>query len=79
VIHVEVLKLYPDAEVPHFEVLDRTDDRLVLLYESTRHFCDLAEGLMHACAIHFGETIDIAREALPADIGSRERFVLTRS
>jgi Haem-NO-binding len=79
VIHVEVLKLYPDAEMPHFEVLDRTDDRLVLLYESARHFGDLAEGLMHGCASHFGETIHIAREALPADIGSRERFVLTRS
>ena len=79
VIHVEVRKLYPDAEMPHFEVLDRTDNRLVLLYESARHFGDLAEGLMHACASHFGETIEIAREALPADIGSRERFVLTRS
>jgi hypothetical protein len=79
VIHVEVRKLYPEAEMPHFEVLDRTDNRLVLLYESPRHFGDLAEGLMHACAVHFGETIDIAREALPADTGSRERFVLTRS
>jgi hypothetical protein len=79
VIHVEVRKLYPDADMPHFEVLDRTDNRLVLLYQSTRHFGDLAEGLMHACAVHFGETIDITREALPAESGSRERFVLTRS
>ena len=79
VIHVEVRKLYPEAEMPHFEVLDRTDTRLVLLYESRRHFADLAEGLMHACAVHFGESIDITREALPVDTGSRERFVLTRS
>ena len=78
VIHVEVRKLYPDAELPHFEIIERTDERLVLLYESSRHFADMAEGLMHACSGHFGETIDIAREALPAPNGSRVRFVLTR-
>ena len=77
-IHAEVRKLYPDAELPHFEVLERTEERLVLLYESSRHFADLAEGLMHACASHFGETIDIARETLSADSGSRERFTLIR-
>jgi hypothetical protein len=78
VIHVEVCKLYPDAELPHFEVVERTPGCLVLLYASTRHFADLAEGLMHACAGHFGEAIDIARETLPAQSGSRVRFTLTR-
>jgi hypothetical protein len=78
VIHVEVRKLYPDAEVPHFEVLERSATRMVLLYESARHFADLAEGLMHGCGAHFGERLTIARESLPAEAGSRVRFTLER-
>jgi hypothetical protein len=79
IIHVEVRKLYPDAEVPHFEVLERTATRMVLLYESARHFADLAEGLMHGCGAHFGERLAIARESLPAEAGSRVRFTLERA
>lgn len=55
VIHVEVMKLYPDAQLPRFESLSRTDDELKLLYRSDRHLGDLAEGLLEGCIIHFGE------------------------
>lgn len=79
VIHREVRKLYADAELPHFEVVERTPDRLVLLYESPRHFADLAEGLIQGCARHFGETLRITREDLPAATGSRVRFTTERA
>ena len=36
VIHAEVLKLYPDAELPRFEVEAHTPEQLVLVYESAR-------------------------------------------
>jgi len=76
VIHVEVLKLYPDAELPRFDVEHMDAQKLVLLYQSPRHFEDLAEGLMRGCVAHFGEPIHITREV--ADNGSSQRFHLTR-
>lgn len=76
IIHVEVLKLYPDAELPRFDVEHMDDRKLVLLYQSPRHFEDLAEGLMRGCVAHFGEPIHITREA--ADSGASQRFHLTR-
>jgi hypothetical protein len=79
VIHMEVHKLYPDAELPRFEVLERSENRMVLLYQSLRHFADLAEGLIQGCGEHFGQPLSIVRENLPADAGSRVRFTLVRA
>ena len=62
VIHAEVLKLHPDAELPsfHTEVLD--DERMVFVYRSPRHMDDLAAGLIAGCAAHFGDEIRVERE-----------------
>jgi hypothetical protein len=79
VIHVEVRKLYPDAELPHFEILERSAKRMVLLYQSARHFADLAEGLIQGCAEHFREPLAIGRESVSAESGSRVRFTLERA
>jgi hypothetical protein len=76
VIHREVRKLYPDAELPRFEVAERTPLRMILIYASARHFADLAEGLIRACGRHFGQDIALTRESLPAGGGSRVRFTL---
>lgn len=78
VIHAEVLKLYPDAQLPRFTVEEHTPQRLILLYDSPRHFEDLAEGLMRGCMAHFGERADMARNTLQENGVQRERFVLTR-
>lgn len=78
IIHAEVRKLYPDAELPKFDVEHHDAKRLVLLYDSRRHFEDLADGLMRGCLAHFGGGIDIAREAVGEGPSRRERFVLTR-
>jgi hypothetical protein len=51
---------------------------MVILYESPRHFADLAEGLFGGCARHYGETLTIVRENLACEAGSRVRFVLER-
>jgi len=66
VIHVEVKKLYPDAELPSFEVLEHTPERLRMVYRSERHLGDLAEGLLDACIAHFGEreSVSLQRENL---------------
>lgn len=79
IIHAEVLKLYPDAELPRFIVEHHDAHRLVLLYQSPRHFEDLAEGLMHGCVAHFGEPIRIERETNTATATAGQRFTLTRN
>ena len=73
-VHVEVLKLYPDAELPTFEWNQPADDTLVLVYSSARPFADLAVGLINGCAAHFNESLALEREDI--DAGS-VRFTLT--
>lgn len=79
IIHAEVLKLYPDAQLPRFDVEHHDAGRLVLLYRSSRHFEDLAEGLIRGCVDHFGEALTVQREQVTQDGASLERFVLTRT
>jgi hypothetical protein len=77
-IHVEVRKLYPDAELPVFTYDDSTEGQLVMTYSSTRPFGDLAQGLIAGCIAHYGEDIGVERQDLPDDEMTRVRFTLTR-
>ncbi|RJG02529.1 heme NO-binding domain-containing protein [Noviherbaspirillum sedimenti] len=77
-IHIEVKKLYPDAELPSFQHDFPEPDRMILVYNSRRPFADLAEGLIGGCIDHFRETIALAREDLLCADGTRVRFTLTR-
>lgn len=58
-IHVDVLKLYPDAELPRFNTLERSPDCLIIDYISSRALEHLALGLLQGSARQFGETVDI--------------------
>ncbi len=60
-IHVEVRKLYPDAELPTLEFHQLGPGDIELRYESARPFADLAEGLIRGCAKHFGEEFELTR------------------
>lgn len=53
VIHREVLKLYPDAQLPKFKYEDQKGQSLVMLYFSKRKLCTLAEGLISGAAIYY--------------------------
>ncbi len=57
VIHPEVRKLYPGAEVPHFDFDARQPDRLVMSYHSTRRLCAFGEGLIEGAAAHYHEEV----------------------
>jgi Haem-NO-binding len=59
IIHPEVRKLYPGADVPDFDMDSSSPDVLVLGYHSKRKLCALAEGLISGAAIHFGEVATI--------------------
>ena len=76
-IHVEVLKLYPDAELPKFEIEESSNNKLVLVYTSVRRMSDLAVGLMEEAANHFKEDIAITKELITPD-GESVRFILTK-
>lgn len=77
-IHSEVLKLYPDAELPTFLCDDSRSGILVLDYKSKRPFADLAEGLIEGCIAHFGGRITLERKDRPeGDV--QARFTLTQA
>jgi Haem-NO-binding len=63
IIHAEVIKLYPDAELPTFQC-KRDANKLYLTYHSHRHFADLAEGLILGSSDYFGEAFTIQRDEL---------------
>lgn len=77
-IHVEVRKLYPDAELPVFYYRDLSSSRLELIYESSRNLPDLAHGLIEGCAAHFGEVIQIERLSRTQAGVPQTVFTLTR-
>lgn len=76
IVHVEVKKLYPDAELPSFETVLISPDRMAMTYRSPRCLGDFAEGLMIGVFKHFGETVSLARS--DEDGGRIVRFELTR-
>ncbi len=75
-IHVEVLKLYPDAELPRFETKRLDENHLELVYHSKRKMSHFALGLIHACGDHFNTQLVVQSEALEAD-GSVVRFLVS--
>ena len=78
VIHAEVKKLYPDAQLPRFITEEYSNQKLVLVYQSNRHFEDLAEGLIIGCIKYFNEKIHISREEIYINNIKQERFTLVR-
>lgn len=58
IIHPEVRKLYPGADVPEFD-FDVRDELLVMGYRSPRKMCSFAEGLLLGAADHFGERLTL--------------------
>ncbi len=72
-IHVEVQKLYPEAELPHFDITRLGPGHMIMIYQSERKMGDFAHGLLEGCLAHFGETATITKTVLDAD-GSSVQF-----
>lgn len=56
-IHVSVRRLYPDAQLPRFHVVERTAESIRLAYQSPRGMEALAQGLIAGSIAHFGESL----------------------
>jgi hypothetical protein len=57
IIHPEVRKIYPGADVPEFDFSSSSDDELTMGYRSRRKLCALAEGFIEGAADHFAERV----------------------
>ena len=77
-VHVEVRKLYPDAELPTFDTNLLNDNHLEMIYQSKRPFAPLAEGLMLGCMEYYGETIEIQKEDLSGGENKHVKFTLIK-
>ena len=73
-IHVQVRKLYPDADLPRFTVISRTDSTMRLRYYSERELYPLAEGLMDGAAHYFD--CELERETHQLDTPHTYEFSL---
>ncbi|MFN5099927.1 MAG: heme NO-binding domain-containing protein [Burkholderiaceae bacterium] len=79
-IHVDVNKLYRDAETPSFTYERDGQQQMVFIYRSRRRMADFAQGLIEGCVAHFKENITIQRADLPSQ-GEEAlmRFTLVRT
>jgi len=77
-IHVEVRKIYPDAELPTFEVVEKTKDSLVMIYTSSRAMHHFGLGLMNKTFEHFNSTATIELEKIKED-GTEVRFIINKN
>ena len=77
-IHVEVRKIYPDAELPTFEVIEKTEDSLVMIYKSSRAMHHFGLGLMNKTFEHFNSTAVIELEKIKED-GTEVKFIINKN
>ena len=75
-IHVEVIKLYPEAELPSFTVNEESENVMTMYYESSRKMADFAVGLINACIDHFNEKAQV--EKLKEEQGGEKVLIRIR-
>ena len=76
-IHVEVKKIYPEAQLPTFDVVDRTDESMTMIYKSERALFMLGKGLMLETFKLFKIPADIQIEKLNPE-GTEVKFTVNK-
>ncbi len=59
VIHIEVMKIHPDAILPEFIFLEETETKLLMEYKSPRGLCYFCEGIINALINRLHENISV--------------------
>ncbi|AUP77651.1 heme NO-binding domain-containing protein [Flavivirga eckloniae] len=77
-IHVEVKKIYPDAELPTFNIVEKTDSSLVMIYKSSRAMHHFGLGLMNKTFEHFNSKATIELEKIQED-GTEVKFIINQN
>lgn len=76
-IHVEVKKLYPDAQLPSFKTRRISENTLEMIYYSDRSMADFALGLIEKTFDHYNEKATIKRTDLMEN-GSKVQFLIEK-
>lgn len=77
-IHIEVRKIYPDAELPTFIVEKKTENSLTMVYKSSRAMHHFGLGLMNKTFEHFNSTAEIVLQKIKED-GTEVRFLINKN
>jgi hypothetical protein len=77
-IHVEVLKIYPDSELPTFEVVQKNEKSLIMIYKSDRAMHHFGLGLMNKTFEYFNSKANIILEKIKED-GTEVKFIITKN
>jgi len=72
-IHVHVRKIYPGAELPRFEVLEKAADKMTMMYFSDRAMYSFAKALMENAFNHYGEKASVEMKKIKED-GTQVQF-----
>jgi len=77
-IHVEVRKIYPDAELPTFIIEEKTENSLIMIYKSSRAMHHFGLGLMNKTFEHFNSSATIVLEKIKED-GTEVKFIVNKN
>ncbi|MBT8394546.1 MAG: heme NO-binding domain-containing protein [Bacteroidia bacterium] len=77
-IHVEVRKIYPDAELPTFEVIEKKKNSLIMIYRSSRAMHHFGLGLMNKTFEHFNSKASIELEKINEN-GTEVKFIINKN
>ncbi|PRX57562.1 heme NO-binding domain-containing protein [Flagellimonas meridianipacifica] len=77
-IHIHVRKLYPDAELPQFKILSKTDNTLEMIYSSSRGLYALAHGLIVKTFEHFEKMVKVEYKLLNEN-GTEVKFAIVQN
>ncbi len=77
-IHVEVKKLYPNAQLPTFDSERISDNEMILNYHSDRRMGDFALGLIEKTMEYYKEPAEITLTNVKED-GSHVQFKILKS
>jgi hypothetical protein len=76
-IHVEVRKIYPDAELPTFIVKEKNINSLIMIYKSSRAMHHFGLGLMNKTFEYFNSKASIVLEKIKEN-GTEVRFIINK-
>jgi len=77
-IHIEVKKIYSDAQLPTFQLEERSENKMVMIYKSERALYMLGKGLMLEAFKLFKIPVEVNLEKLKED-GTEVRFVINKT
>ncbi|UOB19074.1 heme NO-binding domain-containing protein [Abyssalbus ytuae] len=77
-IHVHVRKIYPEAELPTFDVLENKDNSMIMVYKSERGLYKFAQALIEKTFEHYNRSAIVNFEKLN-ELGTEVKFTITQN